>query len=92
MTTGGAEKIHRRWHLKRKVAWVEQQLIRQVIQRTSSREEARQLLGLSHQGLHNKLVRYHLIALGHKESIRFSRFERHYEELDAAEKLYRKVS
>ena len=66
MTTGGAEKIHRRWHLKRKVAWVEQQLIRQVIQRTSSREEARQLLGLSHQGLHNKLVRYHLIALGHK--------------------------
>jgi hypothetical protein len=32
-----------------------------------------------------------VLALGHKESIRFSGFEPRYEELDAAERLYRKV-
>ena len=65
--TGGAKKIYRRWNLRRKIEWIEQRLIRQVLKRTSSRDEARELLGLSYQGLHNKLARYHLIALGHRE-------------------------
>ena len=45
-----------------------------------------------HGLFHESLSSFGILALGHKESIRFSRFERHYEELDAAEKLYRKVS
>jgi chemotaxis protein methyltransferase CheR len=32
-----------------------------------------------------------ILALGHKESIRFTGLERAYEELDAQERLYRKV-
>jgi chemotaxis protein methyltransferase CheR len=32
-----------------------------------------------------------ILALGHKESIRFTGVERAYEELDAQERLYRKV-
>jgi chemotaxis protein methyltransferase CheR len=44
-----------------------------------------------HQLFHESLERFGILALGHKESIRFTGFENRYEELDAAEKLYRKV-
>ena len=44
-----------------------------------------------HELFHESLERFGILALGHKESIRFTGFEDRYEELDAAEKLYRKV-
>jgi chemotaxis protein methyltransferase CheR len=44
-----------------------------------------------HQLFHESLERFGILALGHKESIRFSGFEQYYEELDPQEKLYRKV-
>jgi len=44
-----------------------------------------------HELFHESLERFGILALGHKESIRFTAFEDCYEELDAAEKLYRKV-
>ena len=44
-----------------------------------------------HQLFHESLERFGILALGHKESIRFSGFEQYYEELDPAEKLYRKM-
>lgn len=44
-----------------------------------------------HQLFYESLERFGILALGHKESIRFSGFEQHYDELDAQEKLYRKV-
>ena len=44
-----------------------------------------------HELFHESLERLGILALGHKESIRFTGFEDRYEELDAAEKLYRKV-
>jgi chemotaxis protein methyltransferase CheR len=44
-----------------------------------------------HQLFYDSLERLGIIALGHKESIRFTGFEDRYEELDALEKLYRKV-
>ena len=36
-------------------------------------------------------VTFGVLGLGHKESIRFSPHEKGYEELDAREKLYRKI-
>jgi chemotaxis protein methyltransferase CheR len=45
-----------------------------------------------HQLFYESLSHFGVLGLGHKESIRFSRFEGNYEELDAAEKLYRKIS
>src|SRR5947209_20305331 len=44
-----------------------------------------------HELFHESLERFGMLALGHKESIRFTGFEDRYEELDALEKLYRKV-
>ena len=44
-----------------------------------------------HQLFHDSLERFGILALGHKESIRFTGFEGAYEELDSQEKLYRKV-
>jgi chemotaxis protein methyltransferase CheR len=44
-----------------------------------------------HQLFHDSLERRGVLALGRKETIRFSGFEQYYEELDTAEKIYRKV-
>src|SRR5947209_6565556 len=44
-----------------------------------------------HGLFYESLVHFGVLALGHKESIRFSPFEDRYEELDKSEKLYRKV-
>jgi len=44
-----------------------------------------------HQLFHDSLERFGILALGHKESIRFTGFEHSYEELDAYEKLYRRI-
>ncbi|MGI8421955.1 MAG: CheR family methyltransferase [Gaiellaceae bacterium] len=44
-----------------------------------------------HDLFHQSLSMFGVLALGHKESIRFSPFEDRYEELDNAERLYRKV-
>ncbi len=44
-----------------------------------------------HELFHESLERFGILALGHKESIRFTGFEHSYEELDPQEKLYRKV-
>ena len=44
-----------------------------------------------HQLFHESLERFGILALGHKESIRFTGFENDYEELDATQKLYRRI-
>ena len=44
-----------------------------------------------HGLFYDSLARLGILALGHKESIRFTRYEEHYEALDAQEKLYRKM-
>jgi chemotaxis protein methyltransferase CheR len=44
-----------------------------------------------HGLFYESLVRFGILALGHKESIRFTSRQDCYEELNAAEKLYRKV-
>src|SRR3954462_1958756 len=44
-----------------------------------------------HRLFHDSLERFGILALGHKESIRFTGFEHSYEELDAYEKLYRRI-
>jgi chemotaxis protein methyltransferase CheR len=44
-----------------------------------------------HELFHESLERFGILALGHKESIRFSGFDDRYEELDPQEKIYRKV-
>jgi chemotaxis protein methyltransferase CheR len=44
-----------------------------------------------HQLFYDSLERLGILALGHKESIRFTGIEDAYEELNAQEKLYRKV-
>jgi chemotaxis protein methyltransferase CheR len=45
-----------------------------------------------HELFYESLATFGVLALGHKESLRFTRFESRYEELDAEEKLYRKVA
>ena len=45
-----------------------------------------------HRLFHESLVTFGVLALGAKESIKFSPFESGYEELDATERLYKKVS
>jgi chemotaxis protein methyltransferase CheR len=45
-----------------------------------------------HRLFYDSLVMFGVLALGAKESIRFSPHESAYEELDAAERLYKKVS
>ena len=44
-----------------------------------------------HRLFHDSLATFGVLALGQKETIRFSPHEAGYEELDAAERLYRKV-
>jgi chemotaxis protein methyltransferase CheR len=44
-----------------------------------------------HQLFYESLERFGILALGHKESIRFTGIENEYEELDVHERLYRKV-
>jgi chemotaxis protein methyltransferase CheR len=44
-----------------------------------------------HRLFHESLARLGVLALGQKETIRFSPHEESYEVLDPAEKLYRKV-
>jgi chemotaxis protein methyltransferase CheR len=44
-----------------------------------------------HQLFFGSLSRFGILALGHKESINFTPHASHYKELDAAERLYRKV-
>ncbi len=44
-----------------------------------------------HDLFYDSLEQLGILALGHKESIKFSRHEEHYEALDAQEKLYRKM-
>jgi chemotaxis protein methyltransferase CheR len=44
-----------------------------------------------HQLFYDSLERFGILALGHKESIRFTGIEEAYEELNVQEKLYRKV-
>ena len=44
-----------------------------------------------HELFYDSLINFGILALGHKESIRFTPFAPRYEELDPAEKLYRKV-
>jgi chemotaxis protein methyltransferase CheR len=44
-----------------------------------------------HQLFYESLANFGVLGLGHKESIHFTRFAERYEELDAREKLYRKV-
>lgn len=45
-----------------------------------------------HGLFHRSLIRRGILALGHKESIRFTPYEAAFEELDAREKIYRKIS
>ena len=44
-----------------------------------------------HELFHESLAMFGILALGHKESIRFSRHEECYEPIDPQEKLYRKM-
>jgi chemotaxis protein methyltransferase CheR len=44
-----------------------------------------------HDLFYSSLPRFGILALGHKESINFTPHASHYEELDAVERLYRKV-
>ncbi|HSJ08250.1 MAG TPA: protein-glutamate O-methyltransferase CheR [Longimicrobiales bacterium] len=52
----------------------------------------RELQSRVHRLFHESLPVYGILALGNKESLRFSPVESHYEELSAREKIYRKVS
>jgi chemotaxis protein methyltransferase CheR len=45
-----------------------------------------------HGLFYDSLERYGILALGHKESIRFTGYAGSYEEIDAEERLYRKVA
>jgi chemotaxis protein methyltransferase CheR len=44
-----------------------------------------------HELFHESLERFGVIALGHKESVKFSPQEESYEVIDLDERLYRKV-
>ena len=45
-----------------------------------------------HELFYESLVRFGVLALGHKESIKFTPHAEAYEELDAQEKLYRRTA
>ena len=45
-----------------------------------------------HELFHASLVNFGVLGLGHKETIRFTPLEHHYEAIDSREKLYRRVS
>ena len=42
--------------------------------------------------LHSSLVNFGIIAVGRKESLKFTKYEHAFEELDAREKLYKRVA
>jgi chemotaxis protein methyltransferase CheR len=44
-----------------------------------------------HELFYESLDPFGMLALGHKESIKFTKYEDRYEALDAPEKLYRKM-
>jgi chemotaxis protein methyltransferase CheR len=52
----------------------------------------RELQDRVHSLFHDSLIRFGMLALGHKESIRFTSHADHYTELDPDEKLYRRVA
>jgi len=52
----------------------------------------RSLQNRVHELFHESLAMFGILALGHKETIKFTRYADSYEELDASERLYRKVS
>jgi chemotaxis protein methyltransferase CheR len=52
----------------------------------------RELQRRVHQLFHESLTRFGVLGLGQKETLRFTDLEDRYEELDAREKLYRRVS
>jgi chemotaxis protein methyltransferase CheR len=52
----------------------------------------RELQNRVHELFHHSLCRLGVLGLGKKESLRFTPHEHDYEELDASERLYRKVS
>jgi chemotaxis protein methyltransferase CheR len=51
----------------------------------------RELQNRVHELFHQSLSRFGVLALGSKETLRFSRFEESYEVLDAREKIYRRT-
>ena len=51
----------------------------------------RTLQGRVHELFYESLPTYGILALGSKETLRFSTFEDRYEELDGREKIYRKI-
>jgi chemotaxis protein methyltransferase CheR len=51
----------------------------------------RSLQNRVHELFYESLPTYGILALGSKESLRFSRYEEHYEAINAREKIYRKV-
>ena len=51
----------------------------------------RSLQNRVHELFYESLPTYGILALGSKESLRFSRYEDHYEAISAREKIYRKV-
>ncbi len=52
----------------------------------------RPLQGHVHELFYNSLVNFGVLALGHKESVKFSAFADSYTELDGREKLYKRVN
>jgi chemotaxis protein methyltransferase CheR len=44
------------------------------------------------QLFHDSLVRFGVLGLGHRETIRYSGFEQNYQELDGVEKLWKRVA
>ena len=52
----------------------------------------RELQEKVHALLHNSLIRRGVLALGQKESVRFTSYSEAYEEVDAHEKIYRRVN
>ena len=44
-----------------------------------------------HQLFHESLATFGVLSLGSKESIRFTRFEHCYEDIDDEQRIYRKV-
>ena len=45
-----------------------------------------------HELFYESLETFGILALGHKESIGFTRFADRYEEIDADERIYRKIA
>jgi chemotaxis protein methyltransferase CheR len=44
-----------------------------------------------HELFHESLIRFGVLCLGHKETVRFTSFEERYDELNGRERIYRKV-